>query len=1014
MKLHLLAAAALLLPGIALAQDPVRPPRQPTAAQPDTGESRQPARPPLAVPPPGGTATDTARVDTTANDTTGAQKELVQWAEEDSVMQTLLQRPGYITTRYQGKRAVFDAQRRILELSGKGAVQREQATLVADTIVYNDSTKLVRAAAPPKDTIVLRDPTQGQADLVALGGMEYDLIARRGVVRDLSTSSSQLGQTWYVHGDRAAVVGDTTGTKGSTSYAEDGSITSCNLTYPHYHFQAKEIKMVSKTLLVARPAVLYISDIPVMWLPFIFQDMRSGRRSGIIPPRFGISDIVRASPRYSRSIENLGYYFAINDYTDATISLDWRSGSGSGAGDFNSDVGWTRYNAQWRYRWLDRFLSGDVRASYSSFSAGNSAFNLSWSHQQQFSRKSSLNSSINYSSNTTAIQRQAFTAAQTLAAIASTVAFQQAIGPANISIGGSQTQHTGRKDVNRNFPNLSVTTQPVNVTDWLLWSPQLSINNVENLDREIPFARFTPSSTNPAGFDSTGVTGDDRNTTLSFQTPLRIFGFNWQNSIQVTDHEQKYPQPIQLIDVATGDSIGSRVFARTYETEVDWTTGISLPALMQRTLKLTPSISIVNADPSLPYIARTTFTGGSYVHQSKTLQYGLSMAPTLFGFFPGFGPFTRLRHSIQPQVSFGYSPATKMSDELLRAFNRSRAGNNANLAHSTVTLRLNQVLEAKLHAKADTAPDAGEKIKLLTVSLSPITYDFERAKAGLNGITSTNFNYRLASDLLPGFDFSVNYSLYQGNVYSDSARFKPFRTGISASMTLGRDNNPLAVISRIFGKPSAKADSSLDSARAEARRTQERQGLAGGLNQQPNIAGPSSSRNPMGIDASAGWTATLEFSSTRSRPIAGATVFDPRAFCQKYINFPGTYNQCINSPIPVDTLPNRYGGSQAIVLPSLATLRGNLAFNLTPKWAMRWTTGYDFQRHEFSDQELVLQRDMHDWRANLAFSRAPTGNFMFSFYISLKAEPDLKFDFRRSTSRCSGEDCGVFLPLQSP
>ena len=170
----------------------------------------------------------------------------------------------------------------------------------------------------------------------------------------------------------------------------------------------------------------------------------------------------------------------------------------------------------------------------------------------------------------------------------------------------------------------------------------------------------------------------------------------------------------------------------------------------------------------------------------------------------------------------------------------------------------------------------------------------------------------------------------------------------------------------------------------------------------------------MGIDATAGWTATLEFSSTRSRPIAGATVFDPRAFCQKYINFPATYNQCINSPIPVDTLPNRYGGSQAIVLPSLATLRGNLAFNLTPKWAMRWTTGYDFQRHEFSDQELVLQRDMHDWRANLAFSRAPTGNFMFSFYISLKAEPDLKFDFRRSTSRCSGEDCGVFLPLQSP
>ncbi|HET7622603.1 MAG TPA: putative LPS assembly protein LptD [Gemmatimonadaceae bacterium] len=1004
MTLRLLAVVALFLPGAALAQVPTAEPRQPAAARPDTGEKAQrPERPPLAVPPPGENPADTARVDTLARDTSRTSQELVQWAEEDSVMKALLSRPGYITTRYQGKRAVFDADHRVIALSGNSAVKREEAILVADTIVYNDQTKLVRAAAAPKDTIVLRDPTQGEADLVALGGMEYDLVTRRGVVRDLSTSSSQLGQTWYVHGDRAAVVGDSTGTRGSTSYAEDGSITSCNLPYPHYHFEAKEIKMVSKTLLVARPAVLYISDIPVMWLPFIFQDMRSGRRSGILPPRFGISDIVRASPRYSRSIENLGYYFAINDYMDATISFDWRSGNGNTQGD----LGWSRYNGQWRYRWMDRFLSGDVRASYSSFSAGNSAFNLSWSHQQQFSRKSSLNASINYSSNTTAIQRQAFTAAQTLAAIASTVAFQQAVGPMNISIGGSQTQHTGRKDVNRNFPNLSITTPPVNVTDWLLWSPQLSINNVENLDREVPFAKFSPSPTNPAGYDSTGVTGDDRNTTLSFQTPLRIFGFNWQNSIQVTDHEQKFPQPIQLIDVATGDSIGSRVYARTYETEVDWTTGISLPALMQRTLKITPSISIVNADPSLPFMARTTFTGGSYVHQSKTLQYGISMSPTLFGFFPGFGPFTRLRHSIQPQISFGYSPATQQNIEMLRAFNRSTAGNNANMAHSTVTLRLNQVLEAKLTSKADTAPGAGEKIKLLTINLSPITYDFERAKAGLNGITSTTFNYRLASDLLPGFDFSVNYSLYQGNVYSDSARFKPYRTGISASMTLGRDNNPFAVLTRIFGKPTTRPDTVVDTAPSN-------EGNRQGLNERPNIAGPSSARNQMAIDASAGWTATLQFSSTRSRPVAGATVFDPRAFCQQYINFPATYNQCINSPIPVDTLPNRYGGSRAVVLPALATLRGNLAFNLTPRWAMRWTTGYDFQRHEFSDQELVLQRDMHDWRANIAFSRAPTGNFMFSFFISLKAEPDLKFDFRRSTSRCSGEDCGVFLPLQSP
>ena len=65
-----------------------------------------------------------------------------------------------------------------------------------------------------------------------------------------------------------------------------------------------------------------------MWLPFIFQDMRSGRRSGVLTPRFGVSEMFRNSPTYRRHLENLGYYFAINDYMDAQVALDWRSGAG--------------------------------------------------------------------------------------------------------------------------------------------------------------------------------------------------------------------------------------------------------------------------------------------------------------------------------------------------------------------------------------------------------------------------------------------------------------------------------------------------------------------------------------------------------------------------------------------------------------------------------------------------------------------------------------------------------------
>ena len=49
-----------------------------------------------------------------------------------------------------------------------------------------------------------------------------------------------------------------------------------------------------------RPAVLYIRDVPVMWLPFLFQDTKAGRRSGILIPQFGLNDIVRPSRSYNR------------------------------------------------------------------------------------------------------------------------------------------------------------------------------------------------------------------------------------------------------------------------------------------------------------------------------------------------------------------------------------------------------------------------------------------------------------------------------------------------------------------------------------------------------------------------------------------------------------------------------------------------------------------------------------------------------------------------------------------
>ncbi|HEX6558388.1 MAG TPA: putative LPS assembly protein LptD, partial [Longimicrobiales bacterium] len=299
-----------------------------------------------------------ARRDTTARDTTArrdtAQKDLIKWNEPDSVMEALMRRPGYTATRYQGDTAIFNAQTHSLELKGNRAgVNRDQTVLVGTTITYSDSTKIVIARG---DTVILRDPEQQAADVVARGEMAYNIELHRGVVTNISTSIAETGEKWFVNGKTAAFVSDTTRGRETAFYVRSGTITSCDDSIPDYHFRAGEIKMVSKNLMVARPAVLYIGDVPILWLPFIFQDMRSGRRSGVLTPRFGLSELFRNSPTYRRHLENLGYYFAISDYMDAQIALDWRSGSRPSEGD----PGWVRMNGELQYRWLDRFMTGRV------------------------------------------------------------------------------------------------------------------------------------------------------------------------------------------------------------------------------------------------------------------------------------------------------------------------------------------------------------------------------------------------------------------------------------------------------------------------------------------------------------------------------------------------------------------------------------------------------------------------------------------------------------------------------
>ena len=112
------------------------------------------------------------------------------------------------------------------------------------------------------------------------------------------------------------------------------------------------------------------------------------------------------------------------------------------------------------------------------------------------------------------------------------------------------------------------------------------------------------------------------------------------------------------------------------------------------------------------------------------------------------------------------------------------------------------------------------------------------------------------------------------------------------------------------------------------------------------------------------------------------------------------YDNCLADPsthAPINPQQNTTTGGIVFVSPAVTNIQFQYSFNLTRKWAAQWSSSYDVEKDQFASQVVSLQRDMHDWRATFAFTASPNGNASFSFFISLKAEPEIKFDYNRST-----------------
>ncbi len=938
----------------------------------------------------------------------------VQWAPPDSVMQALMAKRGYSITRYQGDSVTFGAENRTMTLQGRRAiVERDSATIIGDTIQFSDSTQIVIARG---DTVVLRTTTQGQDDIVALGRITYDVPNRKAVVRDVTTVV-ESGQRWIVHGQVAAFKGDSTGQGNSTFFAKNGWITSCEDETPHYHFAGSEMKMISKRLMIIRPAVLYIGDVPVMWIPFVLNDLRPGQRSGLLTPELGLNQIFRSGPFQQRFVNNIGYQLVLNDYVHTQFSLDWRSN----ARTESSNPGSVRINGRADYAWKSRFVTGSLGYSQNYQRNGSTNQEYSWRHSQSFSQRTSLTADVNYTSNTSIQRQTTFNPYVALGTIRSALNYSTGRGPFSLNVGGNQTQYPGREQVERTFPTLSITSKPIAAGEWLTWTPSLNISNRETLksDQVADFS-FRYIQKPGGGLDSVRLRRDDRQTTIGFNTPLEIFGFNWSNDFQLTESARDFPERRVIYrDPNDSTTKETRIFARTFQTGVNWTTSFQLPGLLRDSWNLQPSVAIQKVDGRSPLIVRTERTGGQFVAQSLRPAVGLGISPKFYGFLPGFGPIEQIRHVIEPRLNYQWTPRGHVSDEFLSANGDLAQGFLGNNVQNIVSLALNTSFEAKLRVPLDTsalgdsavtlsAAPEGQKVKLLSLSFTTLSYDFVRAQKSKSGIglTNTTFDINGQSDLIPGLSLGTTFSLFQGDPMSDTAVFQPYREGIRAQMSFDAKSPVVGFLARLLHLPKPLPEPTR-AAGDDRQAEEQRVGGLGVPRGQGFQAGRSLGAQGSGLQMNSDqpWRLDLEYSGSRQRPPTGDFVnVDPRTTCEPFINDVFDYQACLsqnqisgtNSNGNVSTETTR--GGSFFRTPPQQSVNGSIQFKFTERWGAQWRTSYDFTTKDFAQHVASLTREMHDWDAVFAFTKAPNGNFAFNFYVALRAQPDLRLPYTRSSA----------------
>jgi lipopolysaccharide assembly outer membrane protein LptD (OstA) len=197
----------------------------------------------------------------------------------------------------------------LYEARGHVRLQYADTTVEAATITFDQSTGDVWAPGP--------------VTITRNGAVMHTRDAHLGV----HTGRGTLGRTaLYMEAQNYYVGAAALEKTGPSTYeVEGGSFSACRPPNPTWEFRSHKMSVDLEGKVKARHVLFYWQGVPVLYLPYLEQNIADRRATGLLLSK------PETSSRYGLTLDN-SYYWVIDDSQDATLYFDLKGLEGFGVG----------------------------------------------------------------------------------------------------------------------------------------------------------------------------------------------------------------------------------------------------------------------------------------------------------------------------------------------------------------------------------------------------------------------------------------------------------------------------------------------------------------------------------------------------------------------------------------------------------------------------------------------------------------------------------------------------------